>query len=349
MRAMLSGAINQLSDREKLVVVLYYFEGLTLAEIGEVLGVTESRVCQIHTKAVGQLRGEAGRHRRHLILATRLEESLPPSNRGLPGGRINGSPQQVRAMALPSRRGFGTAVLGIAFTIASLLVPLVQSSRAATACRGSDTNFFDGWGRDPTNQKSRGAQADIQVLVAPLCLYGGQTRVTAWSMLQGDDGDEFAQIGYQHKADSGMKFFYEWEMNFTDPDYTKVLFGSPVTEDFYNFKAARGNSGSNHIHLYWNGTDKAETNFDPLDANSGWGQTVSKWFGETIDPGDDMPGTPSQKTDFKNIQFKDASNSWVDVTNFNITTDHTTCYYLGDILDPNPHFQIWTSGPDHPC
>jgi RNA polymerase sigma factor FliA len=56
MRAMLSGAINQLSDREKLVVVLYYFEGLTLAEIGEVLGVTESRVCQIHTKAVGQLR-----------------------------------------------------------------------------------------------------------------------------------------------------------------------------------------------------------------------------------------------------------------------------------------------------
>jgi RNA polymerase sigma factor for flagellar operon FliA len=56
MRAMLSGAINQLTDREKLVVVLYYFEGLTLAEIGEVLGVTESRVCQIHTKAVGQLR-----------------------------------------------------------------------------------------------------------------------------------------------------------------------------------------------------------------------------------------------------------------------------------------------------
>ena len=56
MRAMLSGAIIGLSDREKLVVVLYYFEGMTLAEIGDVLGVTESRVCQIHTKAVGQLR-----------------------------------------------------------------------------------------------------------------------------------------------------------------------------------------------------------------------------------------------------------------------------------------------------
>jgi len=56
LRAMLSSAINGLSEREKLVVILYYFEGLTLSEIGEVLGVTESRVCQIHTKAVGLLR-----------------------------------------------------------------------------------------------------------------------------------------------------------------------------------------------------------------------------------------------------------------------------------------------------
>jgi len=53
---MLAGAINSLTEREKIVVTLYYFEGLTLAEIGEILGVTESRVCQIHTKAVGQLR-----------------------------------------------------------------------------------------------------------------------------------------------------------------------------------------------------------------------------------------------------------------------------------------------------
>jgi RNA polymerase sigma factor FliA len=55
-RGMLAAAINSLSEREKIVVTLCYFEGLTLAEIGEILGVTESRVCQIHTKAVGQLR-----------------------------------------------------------------------------------------------------------------------------------------------------------------------------------------------------------------------------------------------------------------------------------------------------
>ena len=55
-RGMLAAAINSLSEREKIVVTLYYFEGLTLAEIGEILSLTESRVCQIHTKAVGQLR-----------------------------------------------------------------------------------------------------------------------------------------------------------------------------------------------------------------------------------------------------------------------------------------------------
>ena len=57
-RGLLAAAINELSEREKIVVTLYYFEGLTLAEIGTILGVTESRVCQIHTKAVGVLRGQ---------------------------------------------------------------------------------------------------------------------------------------------------------------------------------------------------------------------------------------------------------------------------------------------------
>lgn len=53
---LLARAIEQLPEREKIVVTLYYYEGLTLAEIGKVLGVTESRICQMHTKAVLQLR-----------------------------------------------------------------------------------------------------------------------------------------------------------------------------------------------------------------------------------------------------------------------------------------------------
>ena len=55
---LLAKAINTLPEREKIVVTLYYYEGLTLAEIGQVLGVTESRICQMHTKAVLQLRGK---------------------------------------------------------------------------------------------------------------------------------------------------------------------------------------------------------------------------------------------------------------------------------------------------
>ena len=57
MKHLLADAINRMPDRERLVLTLYYYEGLTLAEIGSVLGVTESRVCQIHTKAILQLRG----------------------------------------------------------------------------------------------------------------------------------------------------------------------------------------------------------------------------------------------------------------------------------------------------
>jgi RNA polymerase sigma factor for flagellar operon FliA len=48
----LADAIESLPDRERLVIALYYYEALTLREIGDVLGVTESRVSQLHTKAV---------------------------------------------------------------------------------------------------------------------------------------------------------------------------------------------------------------------------------------------------------------------------------------------------------
>ena len=56
MRQLLAESINGMTEREKIVLTLYYYEGLTLAEIGQVLGVTESRVCQIHTKSVLRLR-----------------------------------------------------------------------------------------------------------------------------------------------------------------------------------------------------------------------------------------------------------------------------------------------------
>jgi len=55
-REALAESISSLPEREKLVVTLYYYEELTLREIGEVLGVTESRVSQLHTKAILRLK-----------------------------------------------------------------------------------------------------------------------------------------------------------------------------------------------------------------------------------------------------------------------------------------------------
>ena len=58
MKDSLADAIARLPEREKLVIALYYYENLTLREIGEVLGVTESRVSQLHTKAVLRLKSK---------------------------------------------------------------------------------------------------------------------------------------------------------------------------------------------------------------------------------------------------------------------------------------------------
>lgn len=52
----LADSIGKLPEREKTVIALYYYDGLTFKEIGKILGVTESRISQLHTKAVLRLR-----------------------------------------------------------------------------------------------------------------------------------------------------------------------------------------------------------------------------------------------------------------------------------------------------
>jgi RNA polymerase sigma factor for flagellar operon FliA len=59
-KLMLSRALEKLPERERTVLILYYFEGFNLAQIGDTLGVTESRACQIHAKAVLLLRKALG-------------------------------------------------------------------------------------------------------------------------------------------------------------------------------------------------------------------------------------------------------------------------------------------------
>ncbi|MDP6776760.1 MAG: sigma-70 family RNA polymerase sigma factor, partial [Candidatus Latescibacteria bacterium] len=58
MRNLLVESIGLLSDQERLVIALYYYEELTLKEIGQVMELSESRVSQIHTKSVLSLRAK---------------------------------------------------------------------------------------------------------------------------------------------------------------------------------------------------------------------------------------------------------------------------------------------------
>jgi RNA polymerase sigma factor for flagellar operon FliA len=66
-RRVIVEAINELPDSEKKILVLYYFEDLTLKEIGQVLGVTESRVSQLHTKAILRLRSRLKNSRKGIV------------------------------------------------------------------------------------------------------------------------------------------------------------------------------------------------------------------------------------------------------------------------------------------
>ncbi|MFZ5987413.1 MAG: FliA/WhiG family RNA polymerase sigma factor [Bacillota bacterium] len=63
LREILVDAIGKLPEKEKTVVSLYYFEDLTLKEISAIMKVSESRISQLHTKAILRLRGKLARHR----------------------------------------------------------------------------------------------------------------------------------------------------------------------------------------------------------------------------------------------------------------------------------------------
>ena len=66
-RRLLAEAISRLPEKEKLVLELYYYEGLNLKEIGAVMGLSESRISQLHSKSILRLRGRLSRRKSQLI------------------------------------------------------------------------------------------------------------------------------------------------------------------------------------------------------------------------------------------------------------------------------------------
>lgn len=63
LRKILGDSIEKLPDKERAVLTLYYYEELTLKEISAIMKVSESRISQLHTKAILRLRGKLARHR----------------------------------------------------------------------------------------------------------------------------------------------------------------------------------------------------------------------------------------------------------------------------------------------
>ncbi|MCL5039504.1 MAG: FliA/WhiG family RNA polymerase sigma factor [Firmicutes bacterium] len=66
-RRLLASAVEGLPEKERLVVTLYYYEGLTAKEIAKVLGVSQSRISQLHSKAILRLRGKLARAKKSLF------------------------------------------------------------------------------------------------------------------------------------------------------------------------------------------------------------------------------------------------------------------------------------------
>jgi RNA polymerase sigma factor for flagellar operon FliA len=67
LKSILADAIDKLPEKERMVVSFYYFDELTLKEISAIMSVSESRISQLHTKAILRLRGKLGRHKSTLI------------------------------------------------------------------------------------------------------------------------------------------------------------------------------------------------------------------------------------------------------------------------------------------
>ncbi len=68
-RDVIEAVTRNLSQKEKRIVIMYYYEGLTMKEIGKILDLTESRVCQIHTNVLSRLKDQLKGSRTHLMMS----------------------------------------------------------------------------------------------------------------------------------------------------------------------------------------------------------------------------------------------------------------------------------------
>ncbi|MDR1314868.1 MAG: sigma-70 family RNA polymerase sigma factor, partial [Deltaproteobacteria bacterium] len=142
LRQVLAEAIDALPEKEKLVVTLYYHEELTMKEIGQVMGYTESRISQIHTKSVVRLRGRLSRYFEHRGRGV-LKAGAAKETKGAKRGPKKREPQPAEpgpgAVAAPEN-----AVPGPAASAAAGASAVVAASDAAGDSAGAGVSAGTG-------------------------------------------------------------------------------------------------------------------------------------------------------------------------------------------------------------
>ena len=167
-------------------------------------------------------------------------------------------------------------------------------------------------------------------------------------MLAGDGPTGgWGQIGYIYKYNWGTypSAFVTQYIQLNDGAHTPAthFWGSPTTGTTYTFKAG-WDPTDQHLHLWLNGTDEAETNWNPFNV---WSGSNSEWFEETKNLGDDVFGLTGSRTQFDNVMTKNASNTWVN-QNWN-GIGSSLCYYHVHEITSDSHFEAWTDPVDHNC
>ena len=166
MSELIARRLAELPDKEQLVLVLYYYEELTLKEIGEILDVTESRVCQIHTKAIMRLKGKIERHEGKSPSARSPSEIRAPG-RDRPAGRRTGADQrQGRPARVRTGQCHGLPVAVPAHVVPDVAGPQRQLAGLAPARAGRAREARHGRRRriaaddaGPAGQRRQGAGA----------------------------------------------------------------------------------------------------------------------------------------------------------------------------------------------
>jgi RNA polymerase sigma factor for flagellar operon FliA len=121
---LIASGLEELPEKEQLVLILYYYEDLTLKEIGVILDVTESRVCQIHTKAVMRLKSKliqpAGKK-----TISRLSKDLSSSRK-----KQDASREETEVTTLNLMAGFAlVSMIRLAEVLIDLRVPWLETHR----------------------------------------------------------------------------------------------------------------------------------------------------------------------------------------------------------------------------